>query len=262
MNKAGAHPESVKITRGDFWKVFLASFFMQAVWNFRTLLSIGFSFCLFPIMDKLCGSSEEKRDFVQRHLQFFNAHPYFASFALGVSIRLEEMQVNGEIGSRETLEHIKNRLIGPLGAVGDKLFWATIKPGALVFGMLGVYLAPGWKWKLAALVVTFLLYNIPHLRLRYRGIVEGYENPIRIKQYIEARRFEPLRKVYLWIWILSLLGIIAAFAAGLTAVNPWLILILALSALYTYWVKKKFHNFYVTATAVFLLAIAAGILFI
>ncbi len=54
--------------------------------------------------------------FLKRHLGFFNAHPFFASYALGAISRLEE----DNPGNHELVDRFKNALIGPLGAIGDQ----------------------------------------------------------------------------------------------------------------------------------------------
>jgi len=52
------------------------------------------------------------------------------------------MKVSGEAQTPETIDRLKDLLISPLGAIGDRLFWATIKPASLITGMVGILLAP------------------------------------------------------------------------------------------------------------------------
>jgi PTS system mannose-specific IID component len=72
--------------------------------------------------------------------------------------------------STVVIERFKGALRGPLGALGDVLFWAGIRPtcvlGALVLLALG---APPW-----VTVLAFLLpYNIAHLAARVWGFRLG-----------------------------------------------------------------------------------------
>ncbi len=254
--------EIKKITRWDFFKVFFASFFVQAAWNFRSLISIGFSTCLFPILNKLYPQNEDKQKFFKRHLRFFNAHPYFASYALGVSIKLEEMVARGESPNPEVLSKIKDLLISPLGAVGDRLFWATIKPTSLIFGMVGVFLAPSIPLKFTALVLTFLLYNIPHLYFRYNGIIEGYKYGIDIYKYLGQHRFEKLRKIYLNLLLILILFLIIVYVFSIYNVQKELVLIFFFSTLYAFIFNKLINNFYLVCLASFTFFMLVGILFL
>ena len=121
-------------------EIFFRSFFVQSGWNYKSLLSIGFCFAIVPVAKKLFKNDVKKyNQFVKRHLGFFNAHPYFTSYALGAVARLEEeIAVNNS--SDAHLEKFKNALIGPLGALGDQLFWATVKPATFTIGVLGFLL--------------------------------------------------------------------------------------------------------------------------
>jgi mannose/fructose/N-acetylgalactosamine-specific phosphotransferase system component IID len=252
----------IRITRWDLFKVFLASFFMQAVWNFRSLISIGFAICFFPVIGKLCDSPEAKKEFFQRHLKFFNAHPYFASFALGIFIRLEELRAEGETHIPETIDRLRDLLISPLGAVGDRLFWATIKPASLILGMVGILIAPTIATRLIALAVCFLIYNIPHLYYRYEGIIEGYMHPYDIYNFISQQRFEVLRKVFVNILWISILLLIVFFGYHLLQLQHILVAFFVASAIYTVILMKISNNFYLVTLGSFIFFLVAAILFL
>ncbi len=235
---------------------------MQAVWNFRSLISIGFSICFFPVISKLCDTPEAKKEFFQRHLKFFNAHPYFASFALGVSIRLEELRAEGQANIPETIDRLKDLLISPLGAVGDRLFWATIKPASLILGMVGILIAPTVLTRIIALVISFLIYNIPHLYYRYEGIIEGYNHPYDIYNFISQQRFEVLRKVFVYILSVSIMLLILVFGYHLLQMQHILLAFFVASAIYTMILMKISNNFYLVTVGSFIFFLLAAILFL
>ena len=136
-----------KIRSLDIFRVFLRSFFVQSVWNYRSLISAGFGICLFPIVKRLYKDQASQKAFLDRHLKFFNAHPYMVSYALGVSIHLEEAFASGDESAGKKLDRIKELLTGILGAVGDKLFWSTIKPFSLIMGMAALmYTNTPFEW--------------------------------------------------------------------------------------------------------------------
>ncbi len=77
-------------TRLDRLNVLLRCFVVQASWNFKSMLGLGFCFCVIPVARRLYESKQERSDFLRRHLDFFNAHPYFVGFCLGAVTKLEE----------------------------------------------------------------------------------------------------------------------------------------------------------------------------
>ncbi|MBD3224490.1 MAG: PTS mannose family transporter subunit IID, partial [Caldithrix sp.] len=77
----------------DHLSIFFRSFLLQAGWNFKSMLSIGFVFALLPVAKRLYKTNEERKKFLLRHIGFFNAHPYFASYALGAIAKIEEETV-------------------------------------------------------------------------------------------------------------------------------------------------------------------------
>ncbi len=191
---------SSKIRKIDLFRVFLRSFFIQSLWNFRGLISVGFGVCLFPVLKRLYpgkGDQQERVAFLRRHLKFFNAHPYMASYALGVTIRLEEEAAAGAPDACQKLERLKDLLITILGALGDQLFWATIKPASLLVGTLGLIWFQDTSQRLATLAITFLLYNIPHFYIRYQGILDGYRKGLDVYQSFNSESFRQLRRFYL-----------------------------------------------------------------
>jgi len=262
LKKVKVPENPIKITKWDLFKVFLNSFFMQAVWNFRSLISVGFSICFFPVLGKLCETPEMKRDFFQRHLKFFNAHPYFASFALGVSIRLEEMRVAGESGVTETIDRLKTLLISPLGAVGDRLFWATIKPAVLIFGMVGILVSSSVWMKFGFIVLSFLLYNIPHFYYRYEGIIEGYNHPHDIHRFISQQRFELLRKFYVFLLLFGILAFILCYSFTMIQSGLVYVIFFILATFYALMFNRFSNNFYLVTLGTFLFFLLASILFL
>jgi mannose/fructose/N-acetylgalactosamine-specific phosphotransferase system component IID len=185
-----------KIKKRDFFIVFLNSFFVQAVWNFKGLVSIGICFALIPIGKRLYPDKNEYAAFLKRHLSFFNTHPYFSSYVLGAIAKIEEEFSLSASSETEKLERFKSALIGPLGAVGDQLFWATIKPAAIIFGFTGAFIAPEIKMKLIFIALFFVIYNAPHIYIRVVGIYKGYQHGFQVYKLIKINNFLGLKKFY------------------------------------------------------------------
>lgn len=150
--------------------MYLRSFFVQASWNFRWMLNVGMTFSLLPVLRKLISDREQQIAFLKRHLGFFNANPFISTFGLGALARIEEEHAAGtrEI-SDEQIGRMQEILSGPLGAVGDRLFWKTLRPMAAAWGVVAVLILGFW-----GAIVFLLIFNVPHLGLRWYGLTCGY----------------------------------------------------------------------------------------
>jgi len=194
-----------KITFFTLLRVFIRSFLIQAVWNYQSMLSIGFCFALSPVGKKLFDSVEKRKKFYNRHINFFNAHPYFSSFALGAITRIEEEQSRKENPDYDIIERFKNALIGPLGAIGDQLIWATIKPTSILIGLIGVVFIVDLQTKIYFIFLLLIMYNIPHIYIRLFGIINGYNKGFEVSKVINAKNYEMMRDIY---------GILGTIALG------------------------------------------------
>lgn len=149
---------------------------IQGSWNYEILLGNGVGFCVEPALRLLPGGAggPAYRAALARQCQYFNAHPYLASVAVGALARAE---LDGEPPAR--IERFRTALCGPLGSVGDRLVWAGWLPfcsllALAVFGMGGD--AP-------LVLLTFLgAYNAGHLALRAWGLSVGWERGTRVAQ--------------------------------------------------------------------------------
>lgn len=149
---------------------------IQGSWNYETLLGNGIGFCIEPALRLLPGGIHTPRfkEALARQSQYFNAHPYLASVAVGALARAE---LDGEPAVK--IERFRTALAGPLGSVGDRLIWAGWLPfcslaGLVVFGAGGGPLA---------VLVTFLgLYNTGHLALRVWGLRTGWNRGLNVAQ--------------------------------------------------------------------------------
>jgi PTS system mannose-specific IID component len=92
---------------------------------------------------------------MQRHLEFFNTHPYIASPIIGVTLALEEERANGAPVDDVAIQGVKVGMMGPLAGVGDPVFWFTVRP---MLGALGASLALAGN--ILGPIIFFLAWNI------------------------------------------------------------------------------------------------------
>ena len=174
-----------RLSRSDLFRIFLRAYYIQGSWNYERMLNLGFCFCLIPLIKKLSSQPEERISFLKRHLQYFNSHPYFSSFALGTAARLEEQALAEKWPDYRPIAVFKERLCGPLGAIGDRLFWGLLKPFVAMLGVMFTL-----QWGIIGPAVFFIIYNIPHVYLRYFGIMRGYELGFDIVRELSKRKYE------------------------------------------------------------------------
>ncbi len=188
-----------RIRRSDLVRMLLRCFLVQGSWNFKSMIGLGFCYCATPIAKRLFASPEDQDSFLRRHLEFFNAHPYFASWCLGAVARLEEDAERKNWIDYRPISVFKERLIGPLGVIGDRLFWSGIKPA--VAG-IGVWLALSVNW--IALPIFLMLYNVPHFYIRAKGLRLGYRKGFDIISDVSVRRHES------WFSVVEIIGSLVA----------------------------------------------------
>ena len=156
-------------------KIYYRSYFLQAVWNYENMQSIGFLFAMLPKLKELYGGNKEKLiESCRRHMVYFNTHPYMASLILGFAAKQEEKIAVQDEGSVETLNRYKLQMAGPLAAMGDKMFWSTWRPAVGVLGITAVFINVRPAYFIPA--IFFLVYNIPVIMHRLKSMKVGYEN--------------------------------------------------------------------------------------
>ncbi len=149
-------------------------FAVQASWNYEILIGNGIGFCVEPALRHLPGGvgGERYRDALARQSQYFNAHPYLASFAVGALARAE---LEGQPPQR--IERFRTALCGPLGSVGDRLVWVGLLPTCSFAALLlfGLGASP-----LVCVGAFLLMYNAGHVALRMWGLQMGWQKGLAV----------------------------------------------------------------------------------
>ncbi len=251
-----------KKQKNGFFRVFLHTLFIQAVWNYKSMVSVGFTFGLWAKCRHLFTDESEKIAFLKRHLSFFNAHPYMAPYAIGAVARLEEERKKNGSPDLASIEKLKNALIGPLGAIGDQVFWQGIKPAVTMLGLLWLILIPQLQIRLFILFLVLLIYNIPHFAIRYRGVKIGYEQGFSVYKYVKIGRFKKLIKGFKIIGALSLGVMLTVFitktSTGDLKESAFFVVILVSAFL----IRKNTSSIYLALLAPLLLAVTVGVIMV
>jgi len=157
--------------------LFFRSLALEANFNFETWQNTGFAFAIIPVLKKLYPTKERMSRALNRHLQFFNTSPYGSTFILGITAAMEEQNSRDANFDEESINAVKLGLMGPLAGVFDSLFWGTLK---VIAAGVGTSLA--LKGNILGPILFLLLFNIPHLALRYKLTFTGYQAGTRFLQ--------------------------------------------------------------------------------
>ena len=130
--------EKIQLSVSDRKKVCWRSTFLQGSWNYERMQNLGWAYAMIPAIKKLYTKKEDQAAALERHLEFFNTHPYVASPILGVTLALEEERANGAEIDDKAIQGVKIGMMGPLAGIGDPVFWFTVRP---ILGALGASLA-------------------------------------------------------------------------------------------------------------------------
>ena len=154
-------------------KVFLRSLLIQSLWNFERMQNLGFLYCLYPALLRLYPEGPRRRAAFERHLEYFNTHPYLANILVGISLWQEEKNAaTGDALSQE-IPSVKSRMAGPIAAIGDSFFWGAWRPfcalGAVV---LIIFTQARSLWPC---VLFLAVYNSIHLLVRWKGLSDSYQ---------------------------------------------------------------------------------------
>jgi mannose/fructose/N-acetylgalactosamine-specific phosphotransferase system component IID len=176
-----------RLTNRDLWRMAVRSLFLQATFNYERLQGLGWAWALQPALERLYPDPAECRERLAEHTAYFNTQPTLASLALGAVAGLEERRAAGEGPDAAAVARIKSVLGSSLAALGDRLFWFTLRPFA---ACLGVLVALGGSWLGA--VALWVCYNLFHLGVRFLGVGWGYRAGTAVLDLAQRRRFERL----------------------------------------------------------------------
>lgn len=202
---------SEKITKKDLVRVFFRSFQMEFSWNYERQMNLAYVYSLIPALKKIYSDEEELKKALKRHLEFFNMTPHIVTLMLGINVAMEEENSKDEKFSQDSINSIKTALMGPLSGLGDSFFWGTLR---LIATGIGTSLA--LKGSILGPILFLLIFNIPHIILRYFLMFFGYKLGIE-----SIKSLEKNGQIYKITNIASILGVIVigAMSASLVDIN-------------------------------------------
>lgn len=104
-------------------KMIWRSLFLQASFNYERMQAAGWLYGILPGLEKIHTNKDDLAASMSHNLEFFNTHPFLVTFVMGIVLSLEQNKVN-----IPTIRAVRVAAMGPLGGIGDALFWLTLVP--------------------------------------------------------------------------------------------------------------------------------------
>ena len=181
--------EKIKLSKKDRMSVAWRHQFLQGSWNYERMQNGGWCYSIIPAIKKLYKTKEDRAAALERHLEFFNTHPYVASPILGVTLALEEERANGAPVDDVTIQGVKVGMMGPLAGIGDPVFWFTVKP---ILGALAASLA--MSGNILGPIIYFLGWNIIRMAFMWYTQEFGYKAGSKITEDLSGGLLQDITK--------------------------------------------------------------------
>lgn len=172
-----------KLTKADFNQINKRSLFtFQWGWNYERMQGSGYLYMILPQLRKMYGDgTDELKQMMKTHSQFFNTSNFFHTIVTGIDIALEEKE---GVASKDAVSGIKTALMGPFAAIGDAIFGAIVPAimGAIAANMaiegnpVGVFL-----WVAVSMAIN--IFRWKQLEIAYK---EGVSLVTTMQSHLEA----------------------------------------------------------------------------
>ena len=152
---------------------------LQASYTYERMQGVGIAVAEEPLLESLAADPERARAARGRSAQYFNAHPFLAGAAVGA---LAKAELDGQPAER--ILRLRTALSGPLGALGDQLFWAGIVPAVMGFALIAVARGAG----LGIVALAVLGYNVLRMLVTWWGLRVGLQHGLQVAHAISESR--------------------------------------------------------------------------
>lgn len=153
-NLTPAQPLDKKTLNKMVWR----SLNLQASFNYERMQAGGWLYGILPGLEKIHGDNEEDLKISMEHnLEFFNTHPFLVTFVMGIVLSLEQQKAD-----IATIRSVRVAAMGPLGGIGDAIFWFTLVP--ITAGITANMAING---SIAGPILFLLIFNVVQFGVRF-----------------------------------------------------------------------------------------------
>lgn len=144
------------------------SLLLQSSFNYERMQAGGWLYSIMPGLKHIHKNKDDLRNSMKDNLNFFNTHPFLVTFIMGVVLAMERNK-----SDRDAIRGIRVATMGPLGGIGDALFYLTLLP---ITVSIGASLAI--EGNLLGPIIFLILFNIIHFGTRFGLMFYGYRTGV------------------------------------------------------------------------------------
>ena len=138
-------------------KMVWLSCFLQASFNYERMQACGWLWGILPGLQKIHTNKEDLKASMAHNLDFLNTHPFLVTFVMGIVLSLEQNKAD-----TKTIRSVRISAAGPLGGIGDALFWLTLVP--ITAGLTANMAIEG---QIIGAILFLLIFNIVQFIIRF-----------------------------------------------------------------------------------------------
>ena len=153
------------LTKAVLNKMVWRSLNLQASFNFERMQAAGWLWGILPGLEAIHTNKDDLSTSMTHNLEFFNTHPFLVTFVMGIVLSMEQQKA--DINS---IRAVRVAAMGPLGGIGDALFWFTLVP--ITAGITANMAISG---NLAGPIIYFLITFVVQMALRYWLMYWSYD---------------------------------------------------------------------------------------
>ncbi|SEQ30951.1 PTS system, N-acetylgalactosamine-specific IID component [Ignavigranum ruoffiae] len=155
-----------KLDKKTLNRMVLRSFNLQGSFNYERMQAAGWLYSILPGLEKIHKDNKDDLAVSMSHnLEFFNTHPFLVTFVMGIILSLEQNKVD-----IPTIRAVRVAAMGPLGGIGDALFWFTLVP--ITAGITAQMALDG---NVMGPIMFLLIFNIFQFVIRYWLMYWSYD---------------------------------------------------------------------------------------
>ena len=131
---------------------------LQGSFNYERMQANGWLYGILPGLLAIHGEDSEDLKLSMAHnREFFNTHPFLVTFVMGIVLCMEQQKAD-----INTIRAVRVAAMGPLGGIGDAIFWFTLVPIAA-----GIGSNMAIQGSIAGPIVFLALFNIVQFAVRF-----------------------------------------------------------------------------------------------
>ena len=133
------------------------SCFLQASFNYERMQACGWLWGILPGLQKIHTNKEDLKASMAHNLDFLNTHPFLVTFVMGIVLSLEQNKAD-----TQTIRSVRISAAGPLGGIGDALFWLTLVP--ITAGLTANMAMEG---QIIGAILFLIIFNVVQFVVRF-----------------------------------------------------------------------------------------------